>query len=208
MAEKFKANQRADLLGIHGGYKYESGDVVDADAINAPIEASAYAQETAIEAKNIAEDARNYVKGTQTGTYPALSAYPVGSLYISTVSTSPASLFGGTWTRIQDTFLLAAGSKYSAGGSYGGESHTHGYSKLRADMTYTSAVGTGSIVMRTTQNPSNATWKPTHYFNIDKNEMPSSNTYETNWGVDLSGQLDPASNIPPSIAVYVWKRTA
>ena len=207
MAEKFKATQRADLLGIHGGYKYESGDVVDVDAINAPIEASAYAQELAIDAKNIAEDARNYVKGTQTGVYPALAAYPVGAIYITAIDDDPARRFGGEWVQIEDMFLLAAGNDYIAGNYYGSESHTHGYSKLRADMTYTSAVGTGAIVMRTTQNPSNAMWKPTHYFNIDKNEMPSSNTYETNWGVDLSGQLDPASNIPPSIAVYVWKRT-
>lgn len=31
-----------------------------------------------------------------------LDAYPVGAIYISTVSTSPASLFGGTWTQLQN----------------------------------------------------------------------------------------------------------
>ena len=36
--------------------------------------------------------------------------YPVGAIFISTDSTSPATLFGGTWERIKDTFLLAAGS--------------------------------------------------------------------------------------------------
>ena len=44
-----------------------------------------------------------------------LAAYPVGSYYISSVSTSPASLFGGTWVQVQDRMILAAGSTYTAG---------------------------------------------------------------------------------------------
>lgn len=51
--------------------------------------------------------------------FAALNAYPVGSIYISVNSTSPATLFGGTWERIQDVFLLAAGSSYSAGSTGG-----------------------------------------------------------------------------------------
>lgn len=47
--------------------------------------------------------------------------YPVGSsIYMNVNSTSPSSLFGGTWAQIQDTFLLAAGSTYAAS-SVGGE---------------------------------------------------------------------------------------
>lgn len=33
--------------------------------------------------------------------------YPVGTYYITKEPTSPASLFGGTWTRIKEKFLLA-----------------------------------------------------------------------------------------------------
>lgn len=55
----------------------------------------------------------------------ASSAYPVGSIFISTVSTNPATLLGfGVWEQIQDTFLLACGSKYSAGAVGGEEKHT------------------------------------------------------------------------------------
>lgn len=39
--------------------------------------------------------------------------YPVGAIYISTVSTSPATLFGGTWEQLKDMFLLGAGDTYS-----------------------------------------------------------------------------------------------
>lgn len=46
----------------------------------------------------------------------ALAAYPVGSIYQSTYSTSPASLFGGTWQKIaQDRVLMGASSTHAAG---------------------------------------------------------------------------------------------
>lgn len=44
-----------------------------------------------------------------------LAAYPVGAYYISSKSTSPATLFGGTWEQVQDMFILAAGTRYTAG---------------------------------------------------------------------------------------------
>lgn len=37
-----------------------------------------------------------------------LEAHPIGSIYMSLDSTSPASLFGGTWERIQGKFILGA----------------------------------------------------------------------------------------------------
>lgn len=50
--------------------------------------------------------------------------YPVGAIYLSTNSTSPASLFGGVWDQIKDTFLLTAGTSHSAGSTGGAESVT------------------------------------------------------------------------------------
>lgn len=46
----------------------------------------------------------------------ALSAYPVSSVYISTSSTSPASLFGGTWAIIaSERVLMGVSSSHGAG---------------------------------------------------------------------------------------------
>lgn len=45
-----------------------------------------------------------------------LKAYPVGAVYISYVNTSPATLFGGSWTQITGRFLRAA-TDVSTGGS-------------------------------------------------------------------------------------------
>lgn len=45
-----------------------------------------------------------------------LSAYPVGAIYISTSSTSPASLFGGTWESIaSERVLMGVSSSHGAG---------------------------------------------------------------------------------------------
>lgn len=61
--------------------------------------------------------------------------YPVGSIYLSTTSTSPSSTIGGTWTQVKGATLAATGANSFAGGaSYGGSlkvnanqlpSHTH-----------------------------------------------------------------------------------
>lgn len=56
------------------------------------------------------------------------AVYPVGSIYQSVTSTSPASVIGGTWSAIKDRFLVGAGSSYAAT-TQGGEA-TH---KLTVD---------------------------------------------------------------------------
>lgn len=48
--------------------------------------------------------------------------YPVGSLYWSSKSTNPGTLFGGTWTQIKDRFVLACGDTYTTQGATGGAS--------------------------------------------------------------------------------------
>lgn len=40
--------------------------------------------------------------------------YPVGSMYFSTVSTSPANIIGGTWERIKDAVIGCIGDSYTA----------------------------------------------------------------------------------------------
>lgn len=57
--------------------------------------------------------------GVTTDAAIALKAYPVGAVYISYVSTSPATLFGGAWTPITGRFPY-----FNAGTAVGG-SNTH-----------------------------------------------------------------------------------
>lgn len=58
-------------------------------------------------------DFSGWARVTTGGT---LSAYPVGAIYISTSSTSPASLFGGTWESIaSERVLMGVSSSHGAG---------------------------------------------------------------------------------------------
>lgn len=204
------SEQKINLSSINGGVKYENGDVVFADAINAPIEASAYAQKVADEAKSKAEQALSYVGQT----YSPLSAYPVGSIYISVSSTSPASLFGGSWTRIQDRFLLAAGTKYAAGNTDGSETHTHelsnayakiylGNLKLYGDNVY--GIGSSNNNTVTQWNTTRATRGT-----ADGSMQLDYNYQDDNIqsGTRLGGSTDKGNNMPPYLTVYMWKRTA
>lgn len=56
----------------------------------------------------------NYNKATLDG--GALSSYPVGSIYMSTSSTSPASIFGGSWQSIaSERVLMGVSGSHGAG---------------------------------------------------------------------------------------------
>ena len=65
-----------------------------------------------------------YAPKGQGGTITLDDVYPVGSIYMSVNSISPATLFGGTWQKIEDKFLLASGPSYSNGATGGEAEHT------------------------------------------------------------------------------------
>lgn len=48
------------------------------------------------------------------GSSSPLDAYPIGSIYISTNTTNPNTLFGGTWERLSGGFLYATNGSYSS----------------------------------------------------------------------------------------------
>lgn len=56
--------------------------------------------------------------------------YPVGSVYISFNSTDPSTLFGGTWSRLKDTFLLVNGDSYAPNTTGGSATKTIAVSNM------------------------------------------------------------------------------
>ena len=62
----------------------------------------------------------------------ASKLYPVGSVYISFNSADPSTLFGGSWTRLKDTFLLANGDSYAPNTTGGSATKTIGVANLPA----------------------------------------------------------------------------
>ena len=76
--------------------------------------------------------------------------YPVGAVYISTVGTSPGTLFGGTWEAIEGQFLLAQKPNEYEPGNTGGNttaevelpSHAHDM-EIEANVDVTGISGSG-----------------------------------------------------------------
>ena len=84
-----------------------------------------------------------------------LLAHPVGSLYWSMEATDPAALFGGTWERIKDQFVLAAGDTYKAGTSGGAASAATGGSSAANTGTQAAfnTAGSGTLYTMTSSAP-------------------------------------------------------
>jgi hypothetical protein len=128
-------------------------------------------------------------------------AYPVGAIYMSVDPTSPASLFGGTWESLKDRFLLGAGDTYSAGttgGSADAVAVSHYHSKIKAYVgSDTQTVVSGSTVANGTA--------ALPYIN---NQATFNNNYSGSIFTDYAGEDGTGKNMPPYLAVYMWKRIA
>ena len=140
------------------------------------------------------------------------AAYPVGAIYMSTVSTSPATLFGfGTWERITGKFLLAAtdngssGASQAAGNTGGSATHSHGLSAGYAQATY---------IWISNQNRIMINHKTVGAYTANRYTTSAAPSYtDQDWGgitdgISLGGNTDSGSTMPPYLSVYVWKRTA
>ena len=145
----------------------------------------AYEKQNFLDGQIITADHLNHI---EDGIIDLLMVYPVGSIYISVNSTSPASLFGGTWERIEDRFLLAAGSDYAAGATGGEAAHTLTVDEMPAhshSVPYMPGYDTGTE------------W-------VGQNGTAASQTRST----DINGGGAAHNNMPPYLAVYMWKRVA
>ena len=81
--------------------------------------------------------------------------YPIGSIYMSVTDTSPSVLFGGTWQRLEDRFLIGAGSNHSAGATGGAES-----------VSYTPAGSVENHKLTTSEIPSHSHGLNSHKHSI------------------------------------------
>lgn len=135
---------------------------------------------------------------TWTPTAADVGAYPVGSVYISAVSTSPASLFGGVWEQIKDAFLLSAGDDYAAG-STGGSAEASLDEKNLPNNTIMVAQNTsGKSESVDGAGWSRSTISAGNYFTAGGSWLRSHGY--------LGGEQLNVSVMPPYLTVYMWKR--
>lgn len=139
--------------------------------------------------------------------------YPIGSIYTSTVSTNPATLFGfGTWVAFGAGRVLLGtdGSSYLPGTTGGSAdavvvSHTHTASTAITDP------GHNHVVNPTNAGTSSGPDETLHNSRGSANPLTSTTattgitaaTTITSTGVSGTG-----ANLQPYIVVYMWNRTA
>lgn len=138
---------------------------------------------------------------------PFLEAvYPVGAIYLSTLATDPGTLFGfGTWQRIQDRFLLAAGSTYAAGATGGEATHTLTVDEMPSHNHITEYSTDGGKTYATTTMGKDGSSIGNHYFGGSTSVTAFASFIVR---VGYSGGSAAHNNMPPYLAVYVWQRTA
>ena len=141
-------------------------------------------------------------------TLSLLSSYPVGSIYQSVNTTSPASLFGGSWEKIEGRFLLGSSSEYELG-------DIGGASEFKQEWRY---VGQHNHAIYTNLHPTtNSEYRSV--FNVAKygDLLSWTNVYEiagasiTNSpgeGIDETNVTRPMPMMPPYYCVNIWRRTA
>lgn len=131
--------------------------------------------------------------------------YRVGDIYITTNSTSPASIFGGTWEQIKDRFLLGAGTSYTAGKTGGAATHKLTESEMPSHYhALNQQVTSGS----TTTLGIWDTYIKSNYQILDQTYQENQGVKAIVYGTGSAGGNAAHNNMPPYLTVYIWKRVA
>lgn len=141
------------------------------------------------------------------------AAYPVGAIFLSTVSTDPSTLLGfGTWVAYgQGRMLISQDGTYTAGSTGGSATTTLIEANLPSHSHSITDPGHAHSVSHNAQQqneghqlaggPSRTVFPTTASITVNSNTTGITGTNTTGSGTAFS-------NLPPYIAVYMWNRTA
>lgn len=126
--------------------------------------------------------------------------YPVGSVYMSTNSTSPQTLFGGSWTKIEGRFLWATiNTPMTTGGSF---SHKHYAGSLVA--CYDPKNSWNNALFRV--KDVDGGWTLSGYMGESRSWADGGGS--AGRGIEVIGYTSDDWTLPPYFEVYMWYRTA
>lgn len=114
--------------------------------------------------------------------------YPIDSIYISYTHTSPADIFGGTWTRIENQFLWGCDETGIIGQTGGSKTVT-----LTVDQIPSHSHG--SVYSQHAEGTKSYAWYATSGDKIA-------------YGAVATGNGAAHNNMPPYIQVSIWRRIA
>lgn len=123
--------------------------------------------------------------------------YPVGAVYTSKAATSPATLFGGTWTQLKEKFIFAAGTTYKVGATGGAATVTLTTDQMPSHVHSFSNGLTTSVIINSIGNPGEVNWQ----HNSGSAQLGAGS-------MDATGGGESHNNMPPYQVFYVWYRTA
>jgi len=151
-----------------------------------------------------------------------VAAYPVGSIYMSTVSTNPATLFGfGTWvTYGSGRVLISQDGTYTAGSTGGSAtttlieanlpSHSHSASSSSSvsDPGHRHQIGGRDSTANEGGDPNSEFVRDyPSVANPYSSTVTTGITVSTSTSIGNTGSGTAFSNLPPYIALYMWNRT-
>ena len=142
------------------------------------------------------------------------AVYPVGAVYQSWSSTSPATLFGGTWVKLDDRFLYAADSAGTSGGS---SKHLHSLDSTSSHISWANVdflfkgdwVNIGYRSTVDSELSSGKSFSANNYRSFYSSSILTST--ESSWhGITLGGETQNSSTTlyPPYLTCCMWYRTA
>lgn len=126
--------------------------------------------------------------------------YPIGSLYITTSTVSPAISFGGTWTQITDDAYLKIVNTSSAVGSLGGTSSNH-------KIPVSSMPSHSHSYNQWLFNGASASGGAHYGYGWESNTGTMYNNMPSNWA-SIGNTGGGQAYYPYYYGVYVWKRIA
>lgn len=119
--------------------------------------------------------------------------YPIGSIYQSTKSTSPASIVGGAWRQIKAKFLLGAGNGYTLNSTGGEEEHTLTIDEIPSH--------THDINLYYHSNGGG-------HRSVNRSQWSDANDSGGRFVTGSRGGGQAHNNMPPYQAVSIWERVA
>ena len=139
----------------------------------------------------------------------SLRMHPIGSIYITMDSKDPSTIYGGTWKKIEDRFLLGSSAKVMASSFGGSKTHTHTLNDIGG--TVLEAKHLPSNVVRDKGPISEASsvqlGAPYSVVKTTDAEYYRGNIYSGNQPHTHTNQnTNESSNMPPYIAVNIWQR--
>ena len=137
----------------------------------------------------------------------AIACFPVGTILMTATNTNPGTYIGGTWTEIKGKFLLAQSNSHPAGSTGGSENVTLTAANLPAHrhfiMNNNPADSTPTSGNTLARYDRSFGAREGEYYNLN------TNSGEAVWGrTSATGSGTAHDNMPPYLAVYIWKRTA